>query len=130
MTHDKWVKLSNDEKRIKVAELCGWKIEDTNGSPYSWVSPTVEYKVEFGLFLDQDADNIVPDYLNDLNAMHEAEMLIPIDSLLEWCGNLAKVCTPSIILETMGDVIERTVHTNRASAAERAEAFVLTMEPK
>ena len=47
-------------QRIAIAEACGWK-PDKRG--LGWLSPHGYYAPE-------------PDYLNDLNAMHEAEKVL------------------------------------------------------
>jgi len=56
-----------EEQRIAIAEWCGWRHDyDTKNLRAVWISP----KSGYGYALDED---FVPDYLNDLNAMHEAE---------------------------------------------------------
>lgn len=39
MTHEKWIKLTPEEKRIKIAELCGWKWVKIIGTKRALVSP-------------------------------------------------------------------------------------------
>jgi hypothetical protein len=61
------------QQRIAIAEACGWvikteQVEHTNGYQWTetrkfWVSP-------------HGKRGELPDYLNDLNAMHEAENLV------------------------------------------------------
>ncbi len=66
------MKLTQDEKRIKLAEACGWKFHPPTAHLYSehekakaimcWVRPgNDDWQME-----------CVPDYFNDLNAMHDA----------------------------------------------------------
>lgn len=64
------MKLTEEQRRYKLAELCGWaKRYSEARSEYRWYSPD-------GLsFL------LPPDYCYDLNAMHEAETIcLPCDS--------------------------------------------------
>ena len=108
MTREQWAKLSPEIQRIMVAELCGWKdIEPENCSPL--------FDVVSGR-RDSIVYTEIPDYLNDLNAMHEAEELVKTDELFGEYG---------IWLERLGDWDGFC-----ATAAQRAEAFVLTMKGK
>ena len=68
--------MTDEQKRIKVAEACGWvKWDGTN------VSNSRGY-----LFAEQ-----LPDYQNSLDAMHEAEKILLTSihqkrNYLEWLG--------------------------------------------
>ena len=96
MTRKEWAKLSPDEQRIKVAELCG----------------TDKQHIEFDPM--RHARKGIPDYLNDLNAMHEAEGLL--DEMQNRRYN-----------QLLKGPYEAS-YPFHATAAQRAEAFVLTME--
>lgn len=105
MTHDKWIKLTPEKQRIKIAELCG----------YRWLAD-VHTTINYAFLNDAEEMSRVPDYLNDLNAMHEVENTMP-----EHKWNI------------YDDILETIVDAGfiwNATAAERAEAFVLTMEPE
>lgn len=95
MTREQWAKLTPEKQRIKVAVLCGWDV--------------AEYTFLTG----------VPDYLNDLNAMHEAEKLLTPSNMI------------ALYAKELDDIIA-TTEGNRplwnATAAQRAEAFALTMD--
>ena len=121
MTHEEWIKLTPDEQRIKVAELCGWvaHIDDFDKECVCvwWSNPLGNKAVAPGV-------GHLPDYLNDLNAMHEAESLFVQHDGCVWgddweryCKELSKICT----------LAEPANCLMRATAAQRAEAFVLTM---
>lgn len=66
--------MSDEERRIKTAELCGWRrIYNSinyglgvNGFPAAYQ----------GDLNSVEAREIVPDYLNSLDAMHEAERIM------------------------------------------------------
>lgn len=105
MTYEKWIKLTPDQQRIKVAELCGWR-----WMRYYW-------------YLDAEHTTPtevcrLPNYLNDLNIMYEAEQIL-IDKNL--------YVAFAIHLCNMRGGHNTVAH---ATAAQRAEAFVLTMEPE
>jgi hypothetical protein len=112
MTREQWAELSDEEKRIKVAELCGWRrgaLRD-DGSSW-WAKPGCR-----GQYTWTAAS--IPDYLNDLNAMHKAVESLRHKSGPEWYDfghHLSCICGS-------------TLNCINATAAQRAEAFVLTME--
>jgi len=91
MTREQWAKLTPEKQRIKVAVLCGWDV--------------AEYTFLTG----------VPDYLNDLNAMHEAEKMLTKEQHDDFCDMLI-VTAP------------KDGEAYSATAAQRAEAFALTMD--
>jgi hypothetical protein len=113
MTHEEWIKLTPKEQQIKVAELCGWHDMATG---YFLRGSEQIYKL-LGNLEKQRTRMPVPDYLNDLNAMHGAEM------------SLKDKGTYMIMLEAVvGDTVCRNWRLTHATAAQRAEAFVMTME--
>jgi hypothetical protein len=102
--------MNQEKQRIAIAEACGWvmkteQVEHTNWSQWTetrkfWVSP-------------HRKRGELPDYLNDLNAMHEAE----------------KVLTDSDQKHKYASLLGRhdywlLIH---ATAAQRAEAFLRTI---
>ena len=98
--------MTPEQQRIAIAEACGWKRDDSlftrsqgwRGPQGQWYSP------------------LPPDYLNDLNAMHEAEKV-----LMDYCDGWEDYCHK----------IKRHFVTSdgaiRATAAQRAEAFLKTL---
>lgn len=101
--------MSPEKQRIAIAEVCGWSKADAKR----------------GYTLSQFTEQ-VPDYLNDLNAMHEAE------KLLYGNPNLPKKYTQQI-----KNAIRREAGVTKAqmdfdvcitaTAAQRAEAFLRTI---
>jgi len=83
------------EQRIAIAEACGW----TKG--YDWSR--------------SDGIGVLPDYLNDLNAMHEAEKALDGMDQLTY---LAKLHEGNHYCSWAGTC---------ATAAQRAEAFLKTI---
>ena len=90
--------MNDTEQRIAIAESCGWAKRREHRLS-QWLSP------------HGGAWNEVPDYPNDLNAMHEAEKTLTDDQLITYEGWLIAVSKAS----------------RRANAKERCEAFCLTL---
>ena len=94
--------MTPEAQRIAIAEACGWKWEARlKGSIKVWNKPPLM------VFYDSE----LPDYLSDLNAMHEAE----------------KVLTPSQIapyVDSCEEMNEKWATPAFATAAQRAEAFL------
>jgi hypothetical protein len=60
----------------------------------------------------------VPDYLNDLNAMHEAEKVLSLADLVRYGGAIVSALKKSN---------KKNVFVAFAPAAQRAEAFLRTL---
>lgn len=125
MTHDKWTKLTPEQQLVKMAECDGWV---SNGAGYWHKNGEVRalyYESYDGEGRAEDIHKL-PDYLYDLNEMHEVEKQIPLAYLEKYWDNLKKICTNPRFLE-IGVIASNAIS---ATAAQRAEAFVLTMEPE
>lgn len=110
-------KLTDDELRIKVAELCGWtEISKKEASVIGWDYLGKPSK-------DLTAFYAVPRYSTDLNAMHEAEKIV-LNMGDEW-GRYTDILIDLIVQEQGYQAAELLVY---APARKRAEAFVLMME--
>ena len=95
--------MTPQQQRIAIAEACGWKWEilwtgELNGKPIGEQGPFRE----------------VPDYLNDLNAMHEAQKVLTGDQVAAYVTTLCLEVQPKPMLHA-------------ATAAQRAEAFLRTI---
>lgn len=112
--------MNAEEMRIEIAKACGWDID----WPTEWKDRRITRPdgtsfrpsdPRFGKFC------YIPDYLNDLNAMHSAEqILFDNKSLMPWwnyCDALS-----NIVPGVLGD--QSHVH---ATASQRAEAFLKTL---
>lgn len=113
MNKKEWKELDPDEQRIKIAELCGYY--DFQGG-WSCNSP-LRGRIAEG---KDTIIRFVPDYLNDLNVMHEAEKILesfPYDE-----HGVSSKPRYLKVLSTIsgGDCVFTT-------AKQRAEAFVLVM---
>ena len=96
--------MTPEQQRIAIAEECGWtEISDWGAGGINGKHPTEPW-VE-----------VIPDYLNDLNAMHAAEDTMGDPQLwTEYDNQLASVM----------DHVGWKYH---ATAEQRAEAFGLTL---
>ena len=91
--------MNPEQQRVAIAEACGkWH----SGWPHEYMN---------------QADRLrhIPNYLNDLNAMHEAEKLLV---RLQWVSYLRR-------LQTLCD--ESVTWPIHATASQRAEAFLRTI---
>ena len=99
--------MNTEQQRIAIAEACGW----TNFR---------RGNVSLGINSKSKLIDFVPNYLNDLNAMHEAEkVLIEIGCKGDYRG----WDSYRITLDEMGGS-EMSLHT---TASRRAEAFLRTL---
>jgi hypothetical protein len=111
--------VSPEAQRIAIAEACGWRFENYGTREF----PNLYWRVfnPDGKLIEKDFTGAdfravyVPDYLNDLNAMHEAEKTIRKPGLALWCDyarTLKRVCDVSLYSD---------IH---ATSAQRAEAYL------
>ena len=96
--------MTPEQQRIAIAEACGWRLFSQFKNLWAPPRSVVEY--------DCDAYPL-PDYLNDLNAMHDAEN---------------EVLTTAQ-MTTMSQYLHRRLGVlwGFATAAQRAEAFLRTI---
>ncbi len=111
--------MSPEQQRIKIAEACGWKRRDyvnCHGvTVQDWVK---ENEVIYG------TENL-PDYLNDLNAMHEAEKVLNREQIHKYLDELEHlVARDQKFLPTVAWLNWLSLH---ATAVQRAEAFLKTL---
>ena len=95
--------MKPDSQRIAIAEACGWgNIAFNRG----WIKSG-----------DGETQCVIPDYLKDLNAMHEAEKVFEGYGMRQsYRRNLLIACDTTELNEVIS-----------ATAAQRAEAFLLTI---
>ena len=83
--------MTPEAQRTAIAEACGWKTG----------------------YRDPEAWHPLPDYLNDLNAMHDAEKVLTNEQLEVYCN----------ILHKPNHGVYWAIH---ATASQRAESFLRT----
>ena len=112
--------MTTEEKNIKICEALGWRREFIHGNgvdDYVWIDPLNQR----AWFAD---GTCLPNHFADLNACHEMEKVL--DEKQEWKYLAKLVAQVSIGKEhTVSWNRERTYH---ATAAQRAEAFGLTLK--
>ncbi len=106
--------MTEQEQRIAIAEACGFEVL------LEGISPTDKLAGRKPGIGDGDW-HILPDYLHDLNAMHEAEKTLDESQRTKFYWELAKI--------VLGDNVPLNcafllVH---ATAAQRAKAFLCTL---
>jgi hypothetical protein len=112
--------MSPEAQRIAIAEACGF------GGEFGkrWILEVgMEGEDKFAFAATRNnLDEEVPDYLNDLNAMHEAEKALTEDQYYAYCNKLS-----SSARKISGSVNDWNRATVSAAAAQRAEAFLRTL---
>jgi hypothetical protein len=100
--------MSDEQINMAIAKACGWYEED-NESEICWTRRELTYCLH---------EDELPEYCNDLNAMHEAEKTIRNDKWkwLSFCNNLDDKCEN-----------EWNAGGIHATARQRAEAFLRTL---
>lgn len=142
LTLDEVKNLTDEELRLKVAEICGWTemrktvthiTFDEDERPCWWVGRTPDHTLNtrhggaIYEYMGAEAICIVPDYPNDLNAMREAEEKLGV-GYFGYARVLAWNVHGKERVEKNGlndGVLFDCIH---ATARQRAEAFVLTMQ--
>jgi hypothetical protein len=103
--------MNKEKQRIAIAEACGYTVindtlchvtPDKDGLPQiAWIAR-------------------LPDYLNDLNAMHQAEMVLSRGKNYNQTGGFGRYKT------ALAEVCDEQ-HPIDATATQRAEAFLRTI---
>ena len=111
--------MTNEEKRIAIAEICGWQII---GRPDQYDPPK---GFPSGVLMTAKNVQDVPDYLNDLNAMHDAENEVFKRNMQgTWLAAMVEIASgeTGIHWSDYADCPEMA-HT---TAAQRGDAFLMT----
>jgi hypothetical protein len=112
--------MKPEEQRIAIAEACGFTYDSINEAWYK--DGYYYFNCGDGLHFKQ-----LPDYLNDLNAMHEAETLVIYAN-----DKLPKKYTQQIKAAICKDAGVKKAQMDfdmciTATAVQRAEAFLKTL---
>ena len=111
--------MKPEQQRIAIAEACGH------------INPR---RTESGLFIASAHKNDggkewgtygIPDYINDLNAMHEAERFLDYDQCEQYASDLWDIIMCAE--ESMENPPPSNFACIHATAAQRAEAFLKTL---
>ena len=102
--------MTDIAQRVAIAEACGWEPCHKGCDGKTWRHPELH-----------GCQDELPDYLNDLNAMHEAEKTLDVnvDS-----GDSPRYKYASLLYGTLTPERDQPF---RATARQRAEAFLRTI---
>lgn len=119
--------MTKEEQRIAIAEKCGL----TNQTYYCGYCREVKTPTKFDG--DTPIGNCshklhrdIPNYPEDLNAMHEAEKVLTEADFVIYCNTLNSICCNI----KCGGKNQRCGWTISATAAQRSEAFCRTFWPE
>lgn len=109
--------MSPEKQRIAIAEACGWKFikSPSDGVSEFWRQAICDSWVNSRGRVVWGPNNL-PDYLNDLNAMHEAEKTLSNEEINAYAYKL-------LVLPSRPGSVRYVM----ATAAQRAEAFLKTL---
>jgi hypothetical protein len=85
---------------------------------WSWQNESLTHRIKWVAHKEMASQGVLPDYLNDLNAMHEAEKVLNELSWMHYLQKLAEIVRKPKQCEIR---ISQYVHAN---ATQRAEAFL------
>lgn len=114
--------MTKEKQRIKIAEACGWNYvenEHLDGplQGWGWSKDGLNFVHNEGL----------PDYLNDLNAMHDADSIFESSGKhCEYISHIKAIILREAGLHTDGHCGDWRVF--KSTAAQRAEAFLKTLK--
>ena len=95
--------MTEEQQRIAIAEACGYT--------HVRIVKAIEGPPDIGIGHHPTEPHSIPDYLNDLNAMHEAEVVI--------------IKSGYTAIRTYEDLLQKQIaNIIFATAAQRAEAFL------
>ena len=95
--------MTPEQQRIAIAESCGW----------------TDTQIIDGKYGQTD----VPNYLNDLNAMHEAEKVLTVAQRITYANQIGVILSGG----SVGRAIPNWWFIHEATASQRAEAFLRTI---
>ena len=103
--------MTPEAQRIAIAEACGWKAHVDGLGYYQGVHPALM------------GGRAIPDYLNDLNAMHKAEQVMTPAQCVIYAERLSSFKCMHVEQPIEGP----QSFMWGATAAQRAEAFLRTL---
>jgi hypothetical protein len=121
--------MTPDQQRTAIATACGWKCA---GHPQQ-LEATEGYNFGYQFVINPDGQlvthNSIPDYLNDLNAMHEAEKVLSgeqKEQFIFWLNHLHPLADIHYS-DKQNDMRLEVFSLIHSTAAEKAEAFLRTL---
>lgn len=113
--------MTKTEINEAIAEYCGWKMFYKPAEDKNWHS-----KHKWGTQPDGKPNfkHNVPNYCEDLNAMHEATKGFDIHKTMKFSDELKNIIQDTLCIKSAVDARYLTVNS---TAAQRAEAFLKTI---
>lgn len=113
--------MSPEAQQITIAEACGWK-RRPEVSKTKWFNPAFRGP---GRSMWRQR---LPDYLNDLNAIHEAEAFLENKYNGPWFGSEYSSDATEAYMNHLQDIVQADDWAFMgATSAQRAEAFLRTL---
>jgi hypothetical protein len=112
--------MKPEQQRIAIAEACGWRIESDGANTFVY-SPNKTSGTGYRMndIRHPKIIKLLPDYLNDLNAMHEAEKALDPIRQCRYAETLYRLMIGNHAVSGFMKI--------HAAAALRAEAFLKTL---
>jgi hypothetical protein len=107
--------MKEEIQRIKIAEACGYT--------HVRIIKAIEGPPDIGIGHHPTEPHSVPDYLNDLNAMHEAEKVLNEKEQRDYVFRLLLKLVAGSVTNNLNDHFIFI----QATATQRAEAFLKTL---
>lgn len=116
--------MTPQEQRIAIAEFCGWKkyIPDHGIESYLFYNPDLGELIQ-----DSYSADMLPNYPNDLNAMHEAEKLLSGQQWSDYVVMLERNYLSFPIWKEMNPSTAIGIGCVHATSQQRSEAFLRTI---
>jgi hypothetical protein len=105
--------MNPEQQRIAIAEACGWRHTPSEANPNFWYNEKYKTNSPWITYSARNEDGL-PDYLNDLNVMHEAEKVLDDSQLIAMDEYLSRIFKPKPGFKLLW----------QATAVQRAEAFL------
>ena len=121
--------MNDTEQRIAIAHATGqWKdCRIIPGGPHDFDMPVGKPLLIDGTFADEE--EVVDNYLTDLNAMHEAETCHEMHNNQKWAETIVGIAFREVSIDFQrSDGWDWVLLVARLSAAQRAEAFLRTLD--
>lgn len=136
LTLEKIQALSDEELQLKVAKMCGWEkirtvaawvaLSACVGKPYCYEGPKWE---GINNSIREGCYRPLPDFPHDINAMHEAEATLKGKKQYVYAERVANMIGLHADYYTGWDIsLYGVFDLLRATARQRAEAFVIVMQ--
>jgi len=123
--------MTNYDINIAIAEHCGWRnIKEIDYQPIG-TDPYIDGPDQMWVGIDPESDSdsdeyeVIPDYCNDLNLMHEAKAALKGDKRIGFIDNLCEVVKRDKNLSE--GPYSTMVEAFYSTAIQQAEAFLKTI---